>query len=563
MLNNILHESNYLRYKVIFEEHPYKDFSSSATIHFFDENDKVASVLKLGVISEEEIFRRIENNEILNLNQAYISNFSLSEYRIKKGLNETEPVILNNFSAKKAFFDCELITDFSYADFSGETTNFEGCIFGNNAVTFANARFLGDDVIFKNSKFGTGSVSFQSVGMGKGLVCFNKVNFGKGNLNFVDANFGHGNVDFKNAIFGEGIVDFKFAKFLTGEISFERCNFSKGKKDFKNVEFGDGKIDFRRIEFNDGDVSFEGTEFGNGKINFRGSSFGDGFISFEQSHFGQSDVHFELVKFGTGSISFNKAQANNISFAGCSLNCYMDLRFKKCNLINLSNTILRDILDLMHEDEKVHINTLDLSGMRNLGKIFIHWRSNNVRSLIYNQTENSYFKKSEQFRILKENFRNNGQYDDEDKAYIQFKRCESKANLELGIERGGIEAIMGYINYYFQKYFFDFIGRYATDPTRVFINMLIAIITFGLGFYSLTNFFPEFGSIATTIGDSPLNHYNEFGNAFYFSAITFFTIGYGDYFAEGFMKPLAAFEGFTGVFLMSYFTVAFVRKTLR
>ena len=214
MLNNILHESNFLRYKVVFEDLPYKDFSSSATIHFFDENDKVASVLKLGVMTQEEIFRRIENNEILNLNQTYISNFSLSDYRIKKGLNETETVILNNFSAKKAFFDCELITDFSYADFSGETTNFEGCIFGNNAVTFANARFLGDDVMFKNSKFGTGSVSFQSVSMGNGLVSFNKVNFGKGNLNFVDANFGHGNVDFKNAIFGEGIVDFKFAKFL-------------------------------------------------------------------------------------------------------------------------------------------------------------------------------------------------------------------------------------------------------------------------------------------------------------------------------------------------------------
>jgi hypothetical protein len=49
----------------------------------------------------------------------------------------------------------------------------------------------------------------------------------------------------------------------------------------------------------------------------------------------------------------------------------------------------------------------------------------------------------------------------------------------------------------------------------------------------------------------------------YYSAITFFTIGYGDYFAEGYLKPFAAFEGFTGVFLMSYFTVAFVRKILR
>ena len=31
--------------------------------------------------------------------------------------------------------------------------------------------------------------------------------------------------------------------------------------------------------------------------------------------------------------------------------------------------------------------------------------------------------------IKKENFRNNGQYDDEDAAYVEFKRCESKAKL--------------------------------------------------------------------------------------------------------------------------------------
>jgi hypothetical protein len=49
----------------------------------------------------------------------------------------------------------------------------------------------------------------------------------------------------------------------------------------------------------------------------------------------------------------------------------------------------------------------------------------------------------------------------------------------------------------------------------------------------------------------------------YFSAITFFTVGYGDCSPLGFFKILAHLEGFVGVFLMSYFTVAFVRKILR
>jgi len=40
-------------------------------------------------------------------------------------------------------------------------------------------------------------------------------------------------------------------------------------------------------------------------------------------------------------------------------------------------------------------------------------------------------------------------------------------------------------------------------------------------------------------------------------------VGYGDCSPVGLFKFLSPIEGFIGVFLMSYFTVAFVRKILR
>ena len=43
----------------------------------------------------------------------------------------------------------------------------------------------------------------------------------------------------------------------------------------------------------------------------------------------------------------------------------------------------------------------------------------------------------------------------------------------------------------------------------------------------------------------------------------FLTIGYGECTPEGFFKIIAPLEGWVGVFMMSYFTVAFVRKILR
>jgi hypothetical protein len=71
------------------------------------------------------------------------------------------------------------------------------------------------------------------------------------------------------------------------------------------------------------------------------------------------------------------------------------------------------------------------------------------------------------------------------------------------------------------------------------------------------------GAETMAFNDPALTFWQAFGNSLYYSGITFLTIGYGDYFAWGILKPVAVLEGFSGVFLMSYFTVAFVRKILR
>lgn len=70
------------------------------------------------------------------------------------------------------------------------------------------------------------------------------------------------------------------------------------------------------------------------------------------------------------------------------------------------------------------------------------------------------------------------------------------------------------------------------------------------------------GNIASGLGG---NHdaIGIIGRSFFFSGVTFFTIGYGDFYPMGIIRVFALLEGFTGVFLMSYFTVAFVRKILR
>lgn len=316
------------------------------------------------------------------------------------------------------------------------------------------------------------------------------------------------------------------------------------------------------MNFNDGDISFEGAEFGQGKVNFRGATFGKGSKIFDQADFSHAEISFDNVDFGAGSISYNEAKANQISFNACSFNSFVDFRFASCNLLNLSNSVIRDIIDMIPEKEEVVIKEVNLVNTRILGRVFINWRENNVHHLIYNQETSTYFQKAEQFRILKENFRVNGQYEDEDLAYIEFKRCEALADLNHEKNGSFFEKVMAYPKFYFQKYVFDFIGRYATAPVRVLGNAVFTIFLYGLIYYIFTAYMSSIGAVQTTLPDN-LNHAKDLGNSFYYSAITFLTIGYGDYFAHGFLKFVAACEGFSGVFLMSYFTVAFVRKILR
>jgi hypothetical protein len=83
-------------------------------------------------------------------------------------------------------------------------------------------------------------------------------------------------------------------------------------------------------------------------------------------------------------------------------------------------------------------------------------------------------------------------------------------------------------------------------------------------FFGLVYFFTDLLGLGKTISavGNP-DHLSKFLQSFYHSAITFFTIGYGDVYPLGFSRVVSGLEGFMGVFMMSYFTVAFVRKVLR
>ena len=554
----------------------------TAIITFYDEKNRKLAVEILGYRENEQWYQMIDDGQPVNMDFCLIRNFSISDYRSMKNMEKKSEVILYNFSARSAFFESKIGTDFSNVSFQGEEICFNESHFASGPVSFNSAKFsdgavLFDQVYFRhgrvdfanalfghgqkkfnNSIFGDGKKDFQYCNFGTGDVSFANCEFGSGELSFINALFGDGSVSFKIIRVNSGKVDFHYAKFGKGDLSFERAEFGDVRLDFRAVEFNEGRVNFNRSTFGNGDITFEGCELLHGRFSFKKANLGAGSFSFELAEFSDSELFFEKTEMGQGDISFMGGKFGTLSLQSCHLDHYVDLRVAKCGYLDLSDTIARDIIDFQPYDQEVNIRILNLAGMRLLGRIYINWLENNVREMICSQDSSNRLK-AEQFRILKENFSLTGQYVDEDKAYVQFKRHEALAELELEKKKSKWYWLWAWPQFGFKWLVFDKIGLYATDPVRVLISMVFAYLAFTMIYLILPLISDT--RIVSSLGDP--DKLSATAVAFYHSAITFLTIGYGDYYPSGIIRWISGFEGFVGLFMMSYFTVAFVRKILR
>lgn len=560
------------------------EIENTASVTFFNENHEEIAYFELGYIPTDEIYEAIYNEEEINLNYCYIKNFSLTTYRRYFGLKKQSVVKIKKFSAHNTVFESYIATDFSFAhfqngDFDISNSYFlRGQLFFNNSIfeegkknfsyiflkngnfDFGNTNFGTGDLIFKNSIFADGEKSFHDTIFGNGEKNFSNVDFGNGDILFIHTQFGNGKVQFKIARFGNGIKDFHYSSFGKGDISFERAEFNNGEVNFSKIDFGIGKLNFNRSIFGEGNITFEGSELKNGKATFKKTEFGKGEINFGIADFTTSFLILDKSNLSLSGISFNGSRVKELSLKSCNINKYLDLRVKKCSHLDLSDTIVRDIIDFFPGDNKIDIDSMNFEGMRLLGNLLLDWQKNKIYNLIVSQPNTNDSQKAEQFRILKKNFSDIGRYNDEDRSYLEFKRFEEKALLKRKKSRGKW-ALFWYLPiHWFKLLVFDKMGHYATNPVRVLLSMVIVYSTFSLTYFIIILF--KWGDIVSGIGGAHAE-ISAIAKSFFFAAITFLTIGYGDFYPMGVIRFLSSIEGFTGVFMMSYFTVAFVRKILR
>ncbi len=594
------HKAAFDRYKHLLTTYPYdrvvsfkvvEETQETVTLLYkLEKNERIE--LCYTRMSMEEVRAMYQNGQSVCLDGCYVDNFDATQLVDAEG----EMPHFLEFSAECAFFFGH--TEFSGAQFLGEAVSFWGSAFEGGEVFFEHCKFSAPAVSFEKVNCGhwkvsfmasefVGGVSFMGMEYGDGGVCFDRARFGEGEVSFRESCFGTGDVSFVETDFGGGDILFDNAKFGEGEIWFGRAVFGKGKVLFEKTNFGDGNVTFWETDFGEGPASFNKATFGKGEVSFCGTSFGNDYVWFDDvdfgagsvsfmgtnfgesdvrfyrtnfqegdatfygSTFGESEVRFWRCSFGDGEVNFTGviAPKTTVRFRGCKLLNHEIFRFSQVKRLEVIDCIVDGVLLMNSEkQETVQIDELSFLNTKNLGSIFIDWET--AKAAIENypgkeseKEEEVSRKKAKQMQMLKENFHNLGEYDYEDEAFAEYMNYRRKTNpFVLRFPSWVLSAISGY----------------GTKPVRLFITMLVVIFFFGFLFSEILPVVEMVGK--EDFGDS----FNGMARGLYFSMITFMTIGYGDISpANAFTSILAGLEGFAGLFLMSYFTVAVVRKTLR
>lgn len=543
----------------------------TAIVTIFDENqDGSSNELWYGYADENILYSLGE--QWTEFKTLYFKDFSIRDYR--KILRMENSYTVYAFLADKCFFDGE--SDFSmmiygeggfaisHSYFSNGTVNFQESTFlsetasfgantyGDGDKDFSATKFYGNDVQFFSSKFNNGDLNFKCSHFEKAKLIFSGSSFGKGNVNFDFSRFSPKGVDFSGVDFYIGETSFRHANFNEGIALFLGSRFKEGKVSFSEAVFGDKDVDFSYCNFEDCQVHFKYTKIGQGNLNMS-----------KISHINGSML-FKGVQFRCKSSQFLESRIHSLTFLNSNFSEHVNLQLSQCDELIIKNCIIEKTFDLISSEEnKLDIRTMNLINTKNLGRIYIDWVLNDVKSMIYSQKDTSeYLDKANQFRLLKENFHEIGHYDDEDLSYVEFKRCQSLSQIRgedlPKQKKNWLRMIPRYLAFPIKWFIFDFIGNYATKPMRILGALLINISVFS-GIYTLP--FIKLGGTKHFYNNV---YVNRFANGLYHSIQSTLTVGYGDVNPNNLITLLiSGLESFIGVFLMSYFTAAFVRKLLR
>jgi len=419
------------------------------------------------------------------------------------GLEEELKIVESNIIIRDSVFERDV--DFSNTEFRKDI-EFFGTSFSSRNF-FRGANFAGD-ANFEDANF-AGNADFQNTNF-TGNAYFRDANFA-GNANFEDANFA-GDADFYHAIFA-GNAGFWYANFA-GFANFNHANFA-GDSVFWYTIFA-GFANFNHANFA-GDADFENANFA-GFANFEDANFA-GFANFNHANFaGNSDFY-------------------HANFAGNSVFWYTNFRgnayFTDTNFrgnATFFSTEFDEVSFIWTTFTNVSLNETDYNKMN------VEW-STLKDALVFDGA--TYIK-------LIKNFREIEQFEEADDATYKYRRL-SQANKKWSGSK--LKDVVAWAS-----------CGYGVKPEYPLIWAFILIMIFTLVYW----WGKGIKRLKENDGDkSRVPRWAAFYNAFYFSVVTFTTVGYGDWYPEDRYRIVVMIEGVLGWLLLALFIVTLANVMIR
>lgn len=385
-----------------------------------------------------------------------------------------------------------------------------------------NNNLNGKSIVFTNCFF-DGNIRINNQ-LKRTRISFNNVIFNN-DISIEQANLQYCNIDFQRSLFYKSNLRVLGCYLEYSSIKTIFCTFYRGVS-LENITANHSDIDMSYIQMRESSISIS---------------------------------NLNLIK---GKISFANASIKSIMIFESKLYDNVELRCKfNPELFILSSRIRGDIFCARN------YGSLSFYKTTNEGRIYIGKEEANLKAISssfkqsYEITQKwfkihkrekhedfSYDDLASQYFLLKENYHNQRLFDSEDLAFIYYMRSKQKS-YKWSFRNFGRKFLYGT---------FNLVGCYGTNISSIFITILILWIVFGAVFFLLPS-----GQFNPALDSDPIL---KVINSLYYSGITFLTIGYGDIApaqAGVALKFLSIGEGFLGLFLMSYLTVAVVRKLIR
>ena len=360
-------------------------------------------------------------------------------------------------------------------------------------------------------------------------------------VNIMKSKIRKGNLDFSYAGFFNINLQLVYLNILQGNLVFDSARFyyseiSTGMVDCGGNRFFTSEISFRYIKADT--VKIE--------IIMASKKLSLDFLCAETDN---STIQIDPLPTAVNELCLCKTKIDRVVITNAEIDSLdiskanIDyLEFKRCKFLGPSE-IAGDIKELHIDDclnSKVFklsvpkIESITLSNTLNSGKFCVKDFVPIVKA-ISKQFAISTFD-VDQLLMLKENFRQTGEYANEDICHLCLHRLKTKR------EKNPLKK-MGRLT-------LDGISGYGTKPLRMLMVILMSILFFGTLYYLVPSL--SYHGVRTWI------------EHVYASGITFFAVGYGDLYPLNIVtKMVSLAEAFLGVTATSYFLVLLSRKVNR